>query len=65
MNISDIRIRKVENDENKLRGIASITIDDCFVIHDIKIIERQRKSLYRDAQPAKPRKANTRTLPIP
>ena len=33
MNISDIRIRKVENDENKLRGIASITIDDCFVIH--------------------------------
>ena len=43
MNISDIRIRKVENDENKLRGIASITIDDCFVIHDIKIIEGQDK----------------------
>ena len=45
MNISDIRIRKVENDENKLRGIASITIDDCFVIHDIKIIEG-KESLF-------------------
>ena len=25
-------------DETKLKGVASITIDDCFVVHDIKVI---------------------------
>ena len=39
MEISDVRIRKIENDNTKFRAIASVTIDDCFVIHDIKIIE--------------------------
>ncbi len=38
MKISDVRIRKVESD-SKLKAIASITIEDYFVIHDIKIIE--------------------------
>ncbi len=37
MQITDIRVRIVPNDE-KLKGVASITIDDCFVVHDIKII---------------------------
>ena len=37
--ISDVRIRQVEKDDSKLKAIASITIDDCFVVHDIKIIE--------------------------
>ena len=39
MKISDVRIRQVEKDDSKLKAIASITIDDCFVVHDIKIIE--------------------------
>ena len=39
MNITDIRIRKIKNDTGKLKAIASIIIDDCFAIHDIKIIE--------------------------
>lgn len=39
MKISDIRIRKVQKNENKLKAVASMTIDDCFVIHDIKIID--------------------------
>ena len=26
-------------DETKLKGVASITIDDCFVVHDIKVID--------------------------
>ena len=39
MNISDIRIRLIKRDETKFRAVASIIIDDCFVIHDIKIIE--------------------------
>ena len=33
MNITDVRIRKVETD-NRMKAIASITLDDCFVIHD-------------------------------
>ncbi|MBQ3494738.1 MAG: septation regulator SpoVG [Clostridia bacterium] len=39
MKISDIRIRLVTKDDSKLKAVASITIDDCFVVHDIKIIE--------------------------
>ena len=42
MKITDIRIRSVESDSDnssKFKAVASITIDECFVIHDIKIIE--------------------------
>lgn len=39
MKISDIRIRLVKKDDSKLKAVASITIDECFVVHDIKIIE--------------------------
>jgi len=39
MRFTDVRIRKVEKEENKLRAIASVTIEECFVIHDIKVIE--------------------------
>ena len=38
MKISDVRIRLVNKDDNKLKGVASITIEDCFVVHDIKVI---------------------------
>ena len=38
MNITDIRIRNVEK-AGKMKAVASITIDDAFVVHDIKIIE--------------------------
>lgn len=40
MNITDVRIRKV-TDEGKMKAIVSITFDDEFVVHDIKIIEGQ------------------------
>lgn len=40
MNITDVRVRKI-NDEGKMKAIVSITIDDEFVIHDIKIIDGQ------------------------
>ena len=36
MKITDVRIRL--KDEEKLKGIASITFDECFVVHDIKVI---------------------------
>ena len=38
MNITDIIFRKTF-DSGKLRAIASITIDDCFAIHEIKLIQ--------------------------
>ena len=41
MTITDIRVRKVDN-QSRMKGIASITIDDVFVIHDIKIIESDK-----------------------
>ncbi|MDE7440163.1 MAG: septation regulator SpoVG [Clostridia bacterium] len=39
MKISDVRIRLVNKEDNKLKAVASMTIDECFVIHDIKVIE--------------------------
>ena len=71
MQITDVRLRKVEN-AGKLKAVASITFDDEFVVHDIKIIEGEkglfiampsRKSAdgeYRDI--AHPISSETRTL---
>ena len=39
MKISDIRIRLLAKEENKMRATASFTIENCFVIHEIRIIE--------------------------
>jgi stage V sporulation protein G len=39
LNITDTRVRLVENSDSQLKAIASIVIDGCFAIHDIKIIE--------------------------
>ncbi len=41
MNITDIRIRKL-NQESKMKAIASVTFDNAFVVNDIKIIEGDR-----------------------
>jgi stage V sporulation protein G len=38
MQITDVRVRKVTR-EGKMKAIVSITIDDEFVIHDIKVID--------------------------
>ncbi len=38
MNITDVRVRKVAK-QGKMRAIVSITIDNEFVVHDIKVIE--------------------------
>lgn len=40
MNITDVRIRTIKDSE-KMKAIASITFDDEFVVHDIKIIDGQ------------------------
>lgn len=38
MKITDVRLRKV-NSENRMKAVASVTFDNEFVIHDIKVIE--------------------------
>ena len=38
--ITDVRIRKI-NTEGKMKAIVSVTFDDQFVVHDIKIIDGQ------------------------
>lgn len=39
MQITDIRVRLINKEENAvLKAVASITIDDCFVVHDIKVL---------------------------
>lgn len=42
MNITDVRVRPVENVGRKMKAVASITIDEVFVIHDIKVIESEK-----------------------
>lgn len=39
MEISDVRIRMVNQQEGKLKAVASLVIDGCFAVHDIKIVE--------------------------
>ena len=39
MKITEVRVRLVNKDESKLKAVASMTIDGCFVIHDIKVIQ--------------------------
>ena len=41
MNITDVRIRKVAK-EGKMKAVVSITIDEEFVLHDIKVIEGEK-----------------------
>ena len=41
MQITDVRIRRVEK-EGKMKAVVSITIDEEFVVHDIKIIEGEQ-----------------------
>jgi stage V sporulation protein G len=42
MNITEIRIKLVASGSDKLRGFASMTLDESLVIRDLKIIEGQR-----------------------
>lgn len=44
MQITEVRLRKI-NSENRMKAVASVTFDECFVVHDIKVIEREDKPL--------------------
>ncbi len=39
MKITSVNVRKVEKENSRLRGVASVLINDCFAVHDIRIIE--------------------------
>ena len=41
MQVTDVRVRKIEK-EGKMKAIVSITLDNEFVIHDIKVIEGEK-----------------------
>lgn len=72
MKITSVTVRKEEKENSRMRGKASVTLDECFVIHDIRIIEgeeglfiampsRQRANgEYRDV--AHPINAETRKM---
>ena len=41
MNITDVHVRKITQ-EGKMKAVVSITLDDVFVVHDIKVIEGEK-----------------------
>jgi len=40
LNVTDVRVRKI-NQDGKMKAIVSVTLDDSFVIHDVKVVEGQ------------------------
>ena len=69
MQVTDVRVRRVEK-EGKMKAIVSITLDNEFVIHDIKVIEGEKglfiamPSKKAVDQAARQQMANTATSPI-
>ena len=59
MQITDVRLRKV-NSENRMKAVASVTFDNEFVIHDIKVIESQNGLFIAMPSIAHPINAETR-----
>lgn len=39
MEITSVNVRKIEKEGSRMKGIASVLLDDSFVVHDIRIIE--------------------------
>ena len=50
MQITDVRVRKIDK-EGRLKGMASVTFDDLFVVHDIKIVDGDH-GLFRPGERA-------------
>ena len=42
MKITSVNVRKIEKEGSRMRGIASVLLDDSFAIHDIRIIEGEK-----------------------
>ena len=42
MKITSVNVRKIEKESSRMKGIASVLLDDSFAIHDIRIIEGEK-----------------------
>lgn len=42
MKITSVNVRKVDKEESKMKAYASVLLDDCFVIRDLKVIEGEK-----------------------
>ena len=58
MKISDIRVRLVKSETSKIKASVSLTIDDCIVVHDIKVIESKDPGEYFIAMPSRKNNEN-------
>ena len=52
MQITDVRIRRIEK-EGSMKAVVSITIDNEFVIHDIKVIQGEKGYFLIQSMPAR------------
>lgn len=52
MEITDVKVRKMFNDDKPLKAIVSVTFDDCLAVHDVKIIEVKDKTKTFVVMPA-------------
>ncbi|MDQ7794404.1 MAG: septation regulator SpoVG [bacterium] len=41
MRITDVRLRRMNTGEGKMKAVASITLDEEFVVHDVRVVEGQ------------------------
>ena len=39
MKITSVTVKKIDKENSRMKGIASVLLDDCFAVHDIRIIE--------------------------
>lgn len=51
MKITKVRVKKFENENTSVKGLVEITLDNCFVVKDIRIIEKPEKMVV--AMPSK------------
>ncbi len=42
MEITSVNVRKIEKESSRMKGIASVLLDDSFAVHDIRIIEGEK-----------------------
>ena len=43
MEITSVKVHKIERDGSRMKGYATVTLDDCFVVRNIRIIEGEDK----------------------
>lgn len=56
MKITSVAVHKVTGENNRMKGIATVVIDDCFKIKGIRIIEKDEKLML--AMPSRKNKNN-------